>query len=39
MFRNAKVGDRVWDFIEQRGTIIRIHDKSDFLDLSIFFRH
>ena len=21
MFRNAKVGDRVWDFIEQWGTI------------------
>lgn len=30
MFRNAKVGDRVWDFIEHWGTIIRIHDKSDF---------
>lgn len=30
MFSNAKVGDRVWDFIEHWGTIIRIHDKSDF---------
>ena len=30
MFSKAKVGDRVWDFIEHWGTIIRIHDKSDF---------
>lgn len=30
MFRNAKVGDRVWDFIEQWGTIVEIDEKSDF---------
>ena len=30
MFRNAKVGDRVWDFIEQWGTIVKIYEKSDF---------
>lgn len=30
MFRNAQVGDRVWDFVLGWGTITSIKEKSDF---------